>query len=77
MKIMIMCFCYICIIIGILIYLEIIIVHVCKMDENTQKGIDNRAEKDVEYIDEGIITEEEEEDMSKTELIEKQEKNED
>lgn len=46
------------------------------MDENTQKGIDNRAEKDVEYIDEGIITEEEEEDMSKTELIEKQEKNE-
>ena len=43
--------CNLCIIFGILMYLEVIIIHLFKMDNNTLINIDKRGEKDKNDIE--------------------------
>lgn len=44
-------FCLLFIIVGILIYHEVLIIHLCGMEQNTQENIDKRAENDQKDIE--------------------------
>ena len=53
------CFQVICLIFitfGILIYLEVLIVHICEMERNTQINIDKRGENDCKDIENLLVT---------------------